>query len=482
MLTGPRGPYGASDVGPTAHFGPDHSIVRLNVSKQVRNGGLERKTTVADARQGGGPRPLAGLIMGAVDFQPPKHIAALGVPESMTLDIVLRRALFDGHTSTMQLANALAVTPFLMESAVEHMRHEHLLEVSGLEGRNLKLGLTELGRAQAIDRMGLCRYAGAIPVSLADYAEVVRGQHRQPKIHHDTIRKAFTDLVISDRLLDELGPAILAKGAIFLYGPPGTGKSSIAERLIRVHEDHVVVPRAVEVDGQIITVFDPVIHQPTDPQPKNLDPRWVLCKRPSVIVGGELRGSQLDLSYDANAGIYAAPLQMQANNGILVIDDFGRQALTPEELLNRWIVPLDRGIDYLTLDSGLKFELPCLTKIVFSTNMEPGKLADEAFFRRIRSKVLIPSIDDDQFDQILHAVANASGVTVVAGAAEHLREVSREKGDGDLRPYLPAVVCELVSSISDYEDMDRILDVAMVDRVAYLFFTQSDAMRETETV
>jgi hypothetical protein len=451
----------------------------LNLSKQVGNGDLERATTSADARWRGGPGPLAGLTMGAVDFQPPKHIAALGVPESMTLDIVLRRALFDGHTSTMQLANALAVTPFLMESAVEHMRHEHLLEVSGLEGRNLKLGLTELGRAQALDRMGLCRYAGAIPVSLADYAEVVRGQHRQPKIHHDTIRKAFTDLVISDRLLDELGPAILAKGAIFLYGPPGTGKSSIAERLIRVHEDHVVVPRAVEVDGQIITVFDPVIHQPTDPQPKNLDPRWVLCKRPSVIVGGELRGSQLDLSYDANAGIYAAPLQMQANNGILVIDDFGRQSLTPEELLNRWIVPLDRGIDYLTLDSGLKFELPCLTKIVFSTNMEPGKLADEAFFRRIRSKVLIPAIDDEQFDQILHAVANSAGVTVGPGAAEHLREVSRGKGDGDLRPYLPAVVCELVSSISDYEDMDRVLDVAMVDRVAYLFFTQSDAMRET---
>jgi predicted ATPase with chaperone activity len=412
-----------------------------------------------------------------VDFQAPKHIAALGVPESMVIDIVLRRALLDGHTSTMQLATALAVTPLLMESAVEHLRHEQMVEVTGLEGRNLKLGLTDRGREQAADRMRFCRYAGAVPVSLADYSYVVEAQHRQPKIHHDTIRKAFTDLVISDRLLDELGPAILTKGAIFLYGAPGTGKSSIAERLIRVHEDQVVVPRAVEVDGQIIMVFDPVLHQPVEEQPKGLDPRWVVCKRPSVIVGGELRASQLDLSYDEGAGIYQAPLQMQANNGLLVIDDFGRQALTPEELLNRWIVPLDRGIDYLTLDNGLKFELPCLTKIVFSTNMEPSTLADEAFFRRIRSKVLIPSIDDEQFDQILTAVAKASGVTIGAGAAEHLRAVSRAKGDGDLRPYLPAVVCELVSSISDYEDMPRVLDVNMVDRVAYLFFTQSDAMR-----
>lgn len=403
----------------------------------------------------------------------PRHLSDLGVPEAMVLDVVLRRALLDGQTSTMQLANALAVTPFLMESAVEHLRRQGMLEVTGLEGRNHKLVLSEVGRTTAADRMKLSRYAGPLPVSLADYVVAVRGQHRQPKVNRDTVRRAFTDLVVGDRLLDELGPAILAKGAIFLYGPPGTGKSSIAERLIRVHEDSVVVPRAVEVDGQIITVFDPVLHQPVSPQPKGLDPRWVLCLRPSIIVGGELRAGQLDLSYDAGAGFYAAPLQMQANNGILVIDDFGRQSMTPEELLNRWIVPLDRGVDFLTLESGLKFELPCLTKIVFSTNMEPAHLADEAFFRRIRSKVLIPAIEDEQFDEILHAVAAGANVTVAPGAAELLRRVSRDKGDGDLRPYLPAVVCELVSSISDYEDTARVLDPVMVDRVASIFFTQA---------
>ncbi len=402
----------------------------------------------------------------------PRHLSDLGVPEAMVLDVVLRRALLDGHTSTVQLADALAVTPYLMESAVEHLRREGMVEVTGLEGRNHKLVLSEVGRTTATDRMKLSRYAGPLPVSLADYVTAVRGQHRQPKVNQTTVRRAFADLVVGDRLLDELGPAILAKGAIFLYGPPGTGKSSIAERLIRVHEDSVVVPRAVEVDGQIITVFDPVLHQPVSPQPKGLDPRWVLCLRPSIIVGGELRAGQLDLSYDANAGYYAAPLQMQANNGILVIDDFGRQSMTPEELLNRWIVPLDRGVDFLTLESGLKFELPCLTKIVFSTNMEPAHLADEAFFRRIRSKVLIPAIEDEQFDEILHAVAGAANVTLGPGAAERLRSVSRERGDGDLRPYLPAVVCELVSSISDYEDTSRVLDLAMVERVASISFTQ----------
>ena len=417
--------------------------------------------------------------METIDLSAPRHMSSLGVPESMILDIVLRRALLDGATSTMQLANAVAVTPYLMESAVEHLRRQGMLEVTGLEGRNHKMVLSDVGRATATDRMRLSRYAGPIPVSLGDYVEVVRAQHRSPTVRRDTIRRAFTDLVISDGLLDELGPAVLAKGAIFLYGPPGTGKSSIAERLIRVHEDSVVIPRAVEVDGQIITVYDPVLHRRVDPQPKGLDPRWVLCHRPSVIVGGELRATQLDLSFDAGAGYYAAPLQMQANNGILVIDDFGRQSMTPEELLNRWIVPLDRGVDYLTLESGLKFELPCLTKIVFSTNMEPANLADEAFFRRIRSKVLIPAIDDDQFDQILLAVAAGSGVTVGAGAAARLRAVSRDMGDGDLRPYLPSVVCELVASISDYEGIERMLDVPMVDRVASIFFTHGTATSMT---
>ena len=189
--------------------------------------------------------------------------------------------------------------------------------------------MTDVGHEQAMERIALCRYAGALPVGLPDYTAMVRAQDMQPDIHHDTVREAFWDLVISDRLLDELGPAIRSKGALFLYGPPGTGKSAIAERLIRVHKDHVLIPRAVEVDGQIITVFDPVLHRPVQPQPDRQDRRWVLCERPSVIVGGELTASQLDLTYEAQAGIYLAPVQMQANNGILVIDDFGRQMLTP---------------------------------------------------------------------------------------------------------------------------------------------------------
>jgi len=418
----------------------------------------------------------AEAIDEALDLRSPQEIDELDVPEAMVLDITLRRALLDGQTSTVRLASSLCVTPMLMEHVVEELRHLRFVEVQGLEGRNLFLALTELGHEQAMERMELCRYAGAIPVSLRQYTDIVERQQATPDIDHDLVRTAFADLVVSDRLLDELGPAIRSKGAIFLYGPPGTGKSAIAERLIRVHHDSVVVPHAVEVDGQVISLFDPVLHRPFEVQPDRLDRRWIRCERPSVIVGGELTGSQLDLTYETNSGVYLAPLQMQANNGILVIDDFGRQTLTPEQLLNRWIVPLDRGIDYLSLDYGVKFQVPCLTKIVFSTNLEPSSLADEAFFRRIRSKVLIPPIADDQFDEVLRRVSEHAGVEVTPGTAAYLRQASREKGDGDLRPYLPGAVCELVRSIGGYEHAPCVLDRAMVDRVVDLYFTQDRAM------
>jgi hypothetical protein len=274
-------------------------------------------------------------------------------------------------------------------------------------------------------------------------------------------------------LLNELGPALLTQGAMFLYGPPGTGKTSISERLIRVHPDLVLVPKAVEVDSQIITVFDPVVHRPADVQPDELDPRWVLCHRPSIIAGGELQRSMLDLTYEPSNGVYLAPIQMQANNGVLVIDDFGRQLMTPEELLNRWIVPLDRRIDYLSLSYGVRFEIPFDCKVVFSTNLEPAALGDEAFFRRIQNKILVPTIADEEFDIVLHRAAKLHDVELAAGAEDYLRKVSREQGDGDLRPYLPVEVCKILKSISAYFTVPRVLNKDSIDRIAAIYFTHA---------
>ncbi len=201
--------------------------------------------------------------------------------------------------------------------------------------------------------------------------------------------------------MDALGPALISRNAIFLYGPAGTGKTTIAERLGRVFEDAVVVPWAVEVDGQVIMLADPAVHQELEPADLDLgagfeagsgavfeiDPRWILCRRPFVAVGGELTTSMLDLQKDESSGAYSAPLQMKANNGILLIDDFGRQMISPRDLLNRWIVPLDRRIDFLSLGSGGKFDDLLEIQIVFSTNLAPHELADEAFLRRIPNKI-----------------------------------------------------------------------------------------------
>lgn len=411
-------------------------------------------------------------------------LKTLGVPGTTVIDLALRRAFREGQTSTLRLAQSLCVSPILMEQAVEQLRHDGLIEIHGLEGRNYILTLSESGKRQAAERMAVCRYAGPVPVSLQDYARIVRSQHNSQKVTRDSVQRAFSDLVILPEIMNELGPAIHADGAMFLYGPPGTGKSSIAERLIRVNDDTVLVPHAIEVDGQIISVFDPVLHEAVDPQPERLDRRWVRCHRPSIVVGGELTAGQLDLTLQEHAGIYLAPLQMQANNGILVIDDFGRQALTPEQLLNRWIVPLDRAVDYLKLDYGLKFEIPFLAKIVFATNLEPSRLADEAFFRRIRSKIHIPPIDDDTFDEVLHRASAATGITLAPDAPQALRIGSRERGDGDLRPYLPKAICELVRSITEYDDLPPLLDAPMVDRALSLYFSHAirDAFDEMDYI
>ena len=416
--------------------------------------------------------------MALVDPPEPLRVQDLGIPPSLVLDITLRRAMREGQTNTLRLADTLCVSPVLLEQVIEKLRHDRLVEINGIEGRSYILTLSEPGRVQATERMAVSKYAGAVPVSLDEYARVVNAQHVRPQVNRELIRRAFSDLVIGDSLLDELGPSIHSPGAIFLYGPPGTGKSSIAERLVRANDDSVLVPRAVEIDGQVIMVFDPVVHEPINPQPDRLDRRWFRCKRPSIVVGGELSAMQLDLNYQGHAGVYLAPLQMQANNGVLVIDDFGRQALTPEQLLNRWIVPLDRDVDYLKLDYGVKFEVPFLTKIVFATNLPPSSLADEAFFRRIGSKILIPPINDDAFDEVLRRVSADRKISVTPEAFAHMRAGSRDKGDGDLRPYLPGAICTLVRSISEYEGTDPVLDPLTIDRALALYFSRDRDMTQ----
>ena len=410
----------------------------------------------------------------------PRTLDAMGIPIGLIQDLAVRRALYEGRTSTVRLSEGLGISLAIMSQVVEDLRNLRHIDLLGMDGRDHIFELTEQGREHARERAALCQYAGHAPVSLKAYTAMIAAQQRPPVVTRETMRHAFADLVVSDRLIDELGPALLTEGAMFLYGPPGTGKTSVAERLIRTHTDPVFVPRCVEVDSQIITVFDPVVHEPVSPQPPELDRRWVLCRRPSIVVGGELQASMMDLTFEPNSGVYLAPIQMQANNGLLVIDDFGRQAITPEALLNRWIVPLDRRCDFLSLTYGVRFQIPFDVKVVFSTNLAPESLGDEAFYRRIQNKILVSSISDAEFDAVLRLAAHAHGITIDPGAEQYLRDISRRLGDGDLRPYLPREVCKILKAVCEFNRAPLVLNIEGVDRVASIYFTRAGELRSAE--
>jgi predicted ATPase with chaperone activity len=274
-------------------------------------------------------------------------------------------------------------------------------------------------------------------------------------------------------LLDQLGPALISQKSIFLYGPTGNGKTSLAERMLRVYDDSVLIPYAVEVDGQIISLYDPVVHHRIEMDDPNIDPRWVLCRRPCIVVGGELIPSMVELRLDESSGIYAAPLQMKANNGIFIIDDFGRQLMSPRDLLNRWIVPLDRRVDYLTLRYGVKFQIPFEVMVVFSTNLDPSDLADEAFLRRIQNKIFVNAVEAHVFDQIFTRVVAHRGLTAEPESAEFLRRLCLREGRMELRACYPGDMCDIIQSISRYERKPAEVTRANLERACNLYFSKS---------
>ncbi|CAN5705088.1 AAA family ATPase [soil metagenome] len=414
------------------------------------------------------------------DLRIPTSPEAVGLSPALMEDILLRRSVIEGRTPMTTLADKLHVSINVIDSLLGSMRERKLIEYDGMEGRAYRVATTEAGRELSAQRSRETRYAGPMPVPLELYTAVVRHQRPTVRLNQEMLARSFSDLVISPTLLDQLGPAIHGEGAMFLYGPPGTGKSSVAERVVRAYQDTVLIPHCLEVDGQIISVFDPTLHEPIDEQPVGLDRRWVVCRRPAVVTGGELHAGMLDLQLDRDTGVYLAPLQMKANSGVLVIDDFGRQAMTPDALLNRWIVPLDRQVDYLTLH-GRKFEVPFEVKVVLSTNLPPSALGDEAFFRRIHNKIFIGACTDEQFDWILARVCQKKGLDVDGAAAARLRGAARAQGDGELRAYLPGVVCELALAITAYEDGARQLTPQLVDRVLDLYFARMEGAPSMST-
>jgi predicted ATPase with chaperone activity len=260
----------------------------------------------------------------------------------------------------------------------------------------------------------MCRYVGPAPVILGEYTKMVELQTiKNIVVSEESVKRAFSHIIISERLLKRLGPAISSGKAMFIYGPPGNGKTVIAETIGKVLPETVYIPYSLIVGGQIITVFDPVSHIPATPEKEAdaVDHRWLLIRRPTIMTGGEFTLRTLDLDFNNISKFYEASLQLKANNGLFIVDDFGRQQLDPQDLLNRWIVPLERRTDFLTLHTGMKFSIPFDQLVIFSTNIEPKNLVDEAFLRRIRYKIKIDHPTEEEYEEIFKRVCESNGIT-----------------------------------------------------------------------
>ena len=406
----------------------------------------------------------------------PRSLAELGMRQTVLEGLALKTLYLAGPISVLDLSQQMRLGFDLTNELFSRMRTDLLCHVTGMRGNIPAIAITSQGRARALELLSQNQYAGPAPVSLENYVTLIRRQSvRNMVVHRADVERAFAHLVIDSNTLSQFGTALNSGAAIFLHGPPGVGKSAAAETMARVlAEDAVWVPYAVEVDGQIIVVYDPVIHKRVEePKLEMTDERWVRCHRPSVLVGGELTVEMMDLQFNPSTRFYVGPVQMKANNGALIVDDFGRQRLRPEELLNRWVVPLDRGIDFLTLAGGRKIEIPFEMLVVFATNLNPASLVDAAFLRRIQTKIKLGACSDEQFHEIFRRVAAQQQLEVDPGVVDNLISVIRGTLNQELRACYPRDLVSQVCWAARFEDRKPRLDRAALMAAVDTYFLSS---------
>lgn len=416
------------------------------------------------------------LRSGAVCPAVPKTIDELGVLTPLLTDLCLRYLREHPNTTVTKFRKALKLSFPIAEALIQEFRNEQLIEVKGMQGRDYVVSLTRTGRDHAVSSTTQCRYAGPVPVPLNQYTRTVRAQSLKLNPTFTDLRRATSDMILDDEILDQLGAALCSGKPLFVYGPSGNGKTSVIERLPRLFDDTVLIPYSIEVDGKIIAIFDPTVHIPADLENPDeaVDARWIRCRRPCVVAGGELTLEHLMPRLDANSGIYAPPLHLRAVNGMLLIDDFGRQMISPQKLFNRWIIPLDRRVDHLSLKYGYTFEIPFEVALVFSTNMEPAELVDEAFIRRVPNKIHMAPLSPEIFDEIFGYVVAQRNLPVngqsCASLAAYLREVCLANGAQNLRACYPGDVCNVIECMAAYDRKPFSITPQYLARAARLYF------------
>ena len=454
-------------------------------TSETANAEWESKSAVTGAHQVAAP--LA-----------PVTLAETGLSLQLLCDLVLKTLHMQGNTTGIGLSHELCLPFKVLDEALLFLKDEKCIEVIAGEliGRmSYRYTLTDLGRSRAVDALNQCRYVGPAPVPLSAYVEQIQKQAvTGTQCQAETLREVFRHLIITDELIGELGPAICSGKSIFLYGPPGNGKTMIAKGIsqyLNLWGGEIYVPYAFQAQDGIITVFDPTIHEATDEEEiaaeqgedstesvvsrllrdRTPDVRWRRIRRPAVITGGELTLDMLDLRYNSSANFYQAPLHIKANGGVFLIDDFGRQIVSPRDLLNRWILPLEERQDFLTLATGKKFTVPFEQLIIFSTNLEPRELVDEAFLRRIRHKILIDTPPPDVYDEIFRLFCDRLDLECSEEVLGFVHDLYESTG---LRPRSsdPRDLLEIVISICRFRNEPPQLSKEILAEAAERYFSK----------
>jgi predicted ATPase with chaperone activity len=362
----------------------------------------------------------------------PAAVEETGLTSAFIADLALKLLYQKGQSTAHEIADTLCLPlPKIVLPVLDFLKTEHFVEVkggSGVAAATYQYVISTRGSERAREAMAVNGYAGPAPVTLSSYVARVRKQTiGDMEVTPEQLQKALAHLVLPDLTLLQLGPAINSGRSIFLFGPPGTGKSSIANGLASLLQGGMVIPYAIIVGQQIIRVFDPSRHKPLVQLDARYDRRWIPVARPFVEVGGELTLEDLDLVFDPATKVHEAPFQMKAAGGVLLIDDFGRQRVSPDQLLNRWIVPLDRDVDYLTTADGRKLEIPFDVLLIFSTNRTPSSLVDEAFLRRIQYKIEVKAPTSQEFSEILKRVCATQNIKFYPQAADWIAAYCNER-------------------------------------------------------
>ena len=413
----------------------------------------------------------------------PETIEDTGLPASMIEQLIFKLLYFRGDILGRDLAGAIGVKFSLIEGLVESLKRQYLLQVKrslGLGNSSALFALSEAGRNLAREYLETNQYSGPAPVPLYQYNYFVRQQRRQDGwLTHRALAAAYSRMVVTPKLLSQIGPAVGSGNSFLIYGQPGNGKTFLAEALQNIDDTPIYIPHALECQGNIVQLFDPVYHQPVNESEQTgvtFDPlhdaRWVKCRRPFIVTGGELTLDMLDLNFNGVSKVYDAPYQLKANNGIYLIDDFGRQKCSPTEVLNRWIIPMERRIDYLTFLTGGKMTAPFDAFLIFSTNLKPDQLGDEAFLRRIQYKMLLRSPQLHEFLEIFERVCTAKDLPCPADlVAEFVEKRYRQSGK-PLRRCQPRDLIAHAIDLIHFERLPYELTEDVLDRAFESCFTE----------